>query len=126
MTEDKTVKMYTLVLSSSKDDKARIVGVCGFTSIDYVNSRAEFSLYVSPEAQRNQIGTKGLRVLLEHGFKNHGFNVIYGEVFKGNPALGMFLTMGFVDEGTRREFYFRDGQFIDAIMISMKRSEWKT
>ena len=39
---DPSVKMYSIVFEDG--EKARVVGVCGFTSIDYRNSRAEFSL----------------------------------------------------------------------------------
>lgn len=102
-----------------------IVGVCGFTSIDHVNSRAEFSLYIGPEFQGARLGEKALKTLLSHGFMNHGFNSIWGETFAGNPAAKTFERIGMTKDGTRREFYFRDGKFIDAHIYSITSKEWK-
>jgi RimJ/RimL family protein N-acetyltransferase len=100
------------------------VGVAGLTSIDHVNQRAEFSLYIEPDSQKIGIGRAALATMLSHGFKNLNLNVIWGEVFQGNPALLVFEHLGFVNEGTRRDFYFRDGKFIGAHLISMRRDEW--
>lgn len=123
---DPTIKMYKITVGFKKDDKPHVVpvGVCGLTSIDYVNRRAEFSLYIAPQFQGNDFGDKALRCLLSHGFKNLGLHVIWGEVFAGNPALKLFENLGIKREGTRRDFYFRDGKFIDAHLISIKEDEW--
>ena len=104
--------------------KEKCVGVCGLTSIDQLNQRAEFSLYVAPEHQGTGYGKSALALLLSHGFRHLNLNVIWGESFDGNPALQMFEALGFVNEGRRRDFYFRDGKFIDAHLVSMRRAEW--
>jgi RimJ/RimL family protein N-acetyltransferase len=123
--KDPSIKMYKVLVQVEGSDKATGVGVAGFTSIDMTNRRAEFSLYIAPSAQGNGLGKKALSCLLTHGFKNLGFNVIWGEVFAGNPALAKFEQLGFVHEGCRRDFYFRNGKFIDAHLISMRASEWE-
>ena len=122
-TSDPTVKMYSIMLSDG--EAVRVVGVCGFTSVDYRNSRAEFSLYIAPGFQRQGLGKKALSILLGHGFENHGFRLIYGETFADNPAAGMFEALGFRHEGTRREFYYKAGRHIDAHLYSILRSEWE-
>lgn len=120
--EDSTVRMYKLVVTKGK--ALTPVGVCGLTSIDHVNRRAEFSLFIAPEAQRQGLGRIGLSLLLDHGFKNLGLNLIWGESFEGNPAIRMFVAMGFSFEGRRRQFYFRNGKFIDAHLFSITAEEW--
>ncbi len=100
------------------------VGVCGLTSIDRQNRRAEFSLYISPQAQGQKLGERALKTLLEHGFKGLGLNLIWGECFAGNNAANLFKSIGMVEEGRRRDFYFRDGKFIDAVLYSVKAGEW--
>lgn len=119
--------MYRTMIGYDHAGKANIVtvGVCGFTSIDMTNRRAEFSLYTAPQFQGRGFGTQALRCLLTHGFGNLGLHVVWGEVFDGNPALEKFLSVGFQKEGIRRDFYFRDGKFIDAHLISMRSDEWK-
>jgi [ribosomal protein S5]-alanine N-acetyltransferase len=116
---DPTVSMYAI-----EGENGAFVGVCGLTSIDNHNVRAEFSLYIGPEWQGRGLGKKALSTLLSHGFDNLGLHVIWGETFNGNPAEKTFKSLGFVKEGTRRQFYFRDGKFIDANLYSITSDEW--
>lgn len=113
------VKMFGIYT----DDGA--VGVCGLTSIDLVNRHAEFSIYVASQFHGAGVGKKALSQLVSYGFNTLGLNHIFGETFEGNPARGTFEALGFKFEGTRRQFYFREGRFIDAHLYSILRSEWK-
>ena len=101
------------------DGREGLVGVCGLTSIDYINSRAEFSLYINPEEQANGYGKAALTELLKFGFNTLGLNRIWGETFDANPAIKMFESPGMEREGTRKEFYFKNGVFIDAHLYSI-------
>lgn len=101
------------------------VGVCGLTDIDHINQRAEFSLYIIPEHQGNGYGKLALKTLLAHGFKNLNFKIIWGESIVPNPAIEMFKKIGMTFEGTRRDFYWIEGEFRDAVLFSMRRDEFK-
>jgi RimJ/RimL family protein N-acetyltransferase len=118
--KDPSIKMYAIW----EDDK--MVGVCGLTSIDLYNRRAEFSLYVAPEYQGNGYGERALKTLFSHGFKTLGLNLIWGETFQGNRAAELFREIGLKHEGVRRQFYFREGQFWDTDLFSMTAVEWKS
>lgn len=118
--ETSSIRMYKIMVDSNQ-----LVGVCGLTSIDYVNSRAEFSLYIGSEYQYNGYGEMALRALVEHGFFVLNLNCIWGEAFDRNPAIRMFKRVGFEMEGRRRDFYYRDGRFIDAHLFSLRRSDYK-
>jgi RimJ/RimL family protein N-acetyltransferase len=119
---DPTIRMY--LVWPEKGEKP--VGVCGLTSIDTVNRRAEFSLYIAPDCRGNGYGEMALRTLVSHGFSSFGLYNIWGESFDGNPAMSLFLRVGFKKEGTRRAFYFRKGQYIDAHLVSLLGPEWWT
>jgi RimJ/RimL family protein N-acetyltransferase len=115
--------MYSII---NHDDGVNVcVGICGLTSIDWINRRAEFSLYIGPEYQGSGFGEHALRLLCRHGFQTLNLNCIWGEVFESNPALAMFQRVGFKECGRRRQFYFRDGKYIDAILVDVMRNEWK-
>lgn len=101
------------------------IGVCGLTDIDLYNQRAEFSLYIDPDKQGQGYGRDALKLLLYTAFRNYPLQIIYGETFRGNPAIKTFLNLGFYMEGTRRSFYFKGGQLIDADLVSIKRSEFE-
>lgn len=120
--EDPTIKMWKIVCQS--DEKKAPIGVCGLTSIDYVNRRGEFSLWIKPALQGRGLGKVALSLLLEHGFSNFGLNLIWGESFAGNQAIRMFEALGFKRDGLRRAFYFRDGRFIDAHLYSILAEEF--
>jgi RimJ/RimL family protein N-acetyltransferase len=120
--KDPSVRMYRIEFGAEK--LRETVGVCGLTSLDFANRRAEFSLYIGPEHQQRGFGRRALATLLVHGFQNLGLNLIWGETFEGNHAAKMFESLGFKKEGTRRQFYWKDGRFIDAHLYSITRDEW--
>lgn len=115
---DPTIKMFMV---RYREDA---VGVCGLTSIDLYNRRAEFSLYVDPALHRKGIGRKALQTLLAYGFDALGLNSIWGESFTDNPAMKMFEEIGMHKDGIRPEFYFKEGRFIDAHLFSITAQEW--
>lgn len=124
--DDPTIKMFGIraEFECGPDEKMEdAVGVCGLTSIDRLNQKAEFSLYIAPQYQSKGFGEAALKRLCEHGFKDLNLNRIWGEVFDGNPAMKTFERLGFKLEGIQRQSYFRDGKFIDSLIISKLRTE---
>ena len=113
-----SIKMYLIVNDNIP------VGACGLTSIDLVSQRAEFSLYIGRDFQKRGYGKKALIKLLDHGFKHYPFRLIWGESFESNPAIRMFKELGFKIDGTRKEFYFKDGKNIDSYLLSIKRNDF--
>lgn len=141
ITTDPTIKMFGVELvTESRPEHYKVsntvplvmrveashsyIGVCGLTSINRVNQSAEFSLYIAPWAQGKGYGKEALSLLLEHGFKDHNLNRIWGEVFDGNPARLMFEELGMKHEGTLRQSYFRVGKFIDSHIVGILRGEF--
>lgn len=118
---DQSIKMYAIHLNQELG--GTFIGVCGFTSIDLINQRAEFSLYIDPKQQSRGYGENALKLLCWHGFNSYPFNIIWGESFDLNPAIKVFEKTGFKKEGTRRAFYFRNGSFVDAHLFSIKSDE---
>lgn len=102
----------------------RQVGVCGLTSIDKQNQRAEFSLYIHKEEQSQGFGHSALFTLLRHGFEDLNLIRIWGETMDGNPAIEMFQSLGLKHEGTLRKAYYKGGLFLDSKIIAALREEW--
>lgn len=100
------------------------VGVCGLTSIDWMNRKAEFSLYIAPRHQRQGLGKMALKALIGHGFLDLGLNRIWGETFQGNPAIRMFKDIGMTDEGFHKDTYFKNGRFISSHTVAITRNEY--
>lgn len=105
----------------------RICGVCGLTDIDMLNRRAEFSCYIDPMQQGADLGSRTLKTLFMHGFKDLGLNRIWGETFHGNKAIDLFTKrLGMEHEGTRKEFYFNDGGYTDCHLVSINAQQFHT
>jgi RimJ/RimL family protein N-acetyltransferase len=48
------------------------------------------------------------------------------DVYQNNPrAIRTYEKAGFVHEGVRRQAAYKDGQYIDILMMSVLRSEWQ-
>lgn len=116
--EDPSIKMYSILVSGN------IVGVCGLTSIDLYNRRAEFSIYIASEHQKKSYGKWALQTLIDHAFLNLNLNIVWGETVGENPAMEMFEKVGFQKEGVRREFYFKDGNYQDSTLFSIGLDRW--
>lgn len=119
LADRRDVKMYSIINGSDK-----MVGVCGLTDIDETARRAEFSLYIAPEHQRCGYAKEALKTLFMHAFDDLNLNLIWGETFEGNHALELFQKLGMSVEGVRRDFYYKNGKYIDATLISIKRDEF--
>lgn len=118
--QDPSMRMYAVIATENYT-----VGVCGFTGIDHLNRRAEFSLYIGPEYQGNGHGVGALKTLFTHGFRDLNLNVIWGEMLDTNPAAILFEAVGMTRTGIMPEFYFKEGRYWDAIHYCVKASEWK-
>lgn len=102
----------------------QFLGVCGLTSIDYIARRAEFSCYIDPNERGLGFGERALRLLFQAGFSELNLNLIWGETFEHNPAKKLFEKIGMTKEGVRRDFYFKHGEYVNAILFSIKKSEF--
>jgi len=119
--KDPNSVMYTIRVPSIAYHS---VGICGLTSINFIAMHAEFSLYIAPEMRRKGYAVKALKTLFDHGFKDLNLHSIWGETFENNPAFGLFKSLGMKVDGKRREFYYKNGRYIDCHLISLLRSEW--
>jgi diamine N-acetyltransferase len=103
------------------------IGNCGLHNIEPVNHCAEFGIFIGEKAYWNQgFGTEATRLVLKHGFEDLNLHSIYLNVYSTNPrARKAYEAAGFVQEGVQREAVFKNGRFIDLILMSILQSEWK-
>lgn len=101
-----------------------LVGCCGLHYISWTNRTAEFGIYINKSEQGNGYGKLALNLLLSYGFNELNLNRIWGEVYSNNPAIDLYLRMGFKKEGELRNHYYFGGQYFNSIMIGMLSSEF--
>lgn len=104
-------------------DNGDFVGVCGLTSIDMVNSRAELSCYIAPAEMRKGLGSAAIKTVIDHAFIDMNLNSVWGEAFADSPANKLAEALGMEMNGWRRAAYFRDGRYVNANLWSIIRGE---
>lgn len=117
-------KMFMLGVYHPTSGRLIIIGVAGLTNIDWVNSHAEFSLYVAPKHQDQGYGSQAFYTLLKHGFEAFNLHKIWGESFEGNPAIKMFSNLGMTITPGHRHHYYREGKYIDSVFSHILEQEF--
>jgi len=120
----KSEKHLNLAIVLKQGD--RHIGNCGFNDIDYVNRSAVFGILIGEhDAWHQGYGPEAARLVIRHGFEQLDLHRIELDVFSLNPrAKRAYEKVGFTLEGTKRESYFRNGQFHDTHVMSILKSEW--
>lgn len=71
------------------------------------------------------LAKKGYVEFINYLFETYHFNKIYLEVLTTNQiAYNLYNKLGFVVEGIKRDEIYRDGTYIDSIMMSILHKEW--
>jgi len=67
-----------------------------------------------------------MRLLVNHAFKTLNLNRVALQVYANNPrAVRSYEKVGFVHEGRKRQGMYKDGEYIDIMLMSVLRSEWR-
>jgi RimJ/RimL family protein N-acetyltransferase len=105
----------------------KAVGVCGLYSIEWISRRAQFNILIGePSAWDKGFGTEALHLLVRYGFDRLNLESLQLGVNAENPrAIRSYEKAGFVHEGRRRKFVYRDGRYYDSILMSMLREEYE-
>lgn len=94
--------------------------------LDRDNLSCGFRIGLRPAFQDRGLGSEATRLIVEHGFAI-GLHRIELEVYAFNPrARRVYEKVGFVYEGTRRDALFWEGEWTDAIVMSMLATDPRT
>ena len=107
------------------EEQWKLIGSLAFNEIDWRNRAAEFGIMIGDKKYWNRgYGTEAVLLLVNHGFNTLNLNRIFLRVFENNPrAIRAYEKAGFVHEGKLRQAEFRDGKYIDVLMMSRLKDE---
>lgn len=84
-----------------------------------------FRALLGPRGRGRGFGTEATRLIVGHGFEQLGLRRVQLEVYGNNPrARRVYEKVGFVLEGVRREAAFRDGEWVDEVLMAILDREW--
>jgi RimJ/RimL family protein N-acetyltransferase len=123
----KPLEERPLMIEVNIDQDWLPIGDLGIFDIDWRIRSAELGIVIGNKEYWNKgYGTEAIGVILEHGFQTLNLNRICLKVYKTNlRAIRAYEKAGFKHEGKLRQGHFQDGQYVDVILMSILKSEWR-
>lgn len=106
----------------------RLIGYGELDGILWSHGSGWVAIGIGGREDRGQgYGFEAMQLLLDFAFGELNLRRISLTVFSYNePAIRLYERLGFVREGTYREFLVRDGEVYDMYLFGMLRREWRT
>ena len=117
------IQRYAIVLL----DGDVLIGGIALQNIDHLSRSAFFGIFIGEEEHRGKgYGTEAIRLIVHYGFKTLNLNNISLSVHVENhAAIACYKKVGFKEYGRRRECWFRNGKYLDAIYMDMLAREFE-
>ncbi|GAA6021008.1 hypothetical protein JCM11491_005962 [Sporobolomyces phaffii] len=110
----------------SETEKEDPVGWIVLDKIAGLHRKATFGLAIDPKHRGRGYAKEAMEWLLERAFNGFGLNKVEGEVFGWNEAARRcYKSVGFVEEGHRRQTVWQNGAFRDDYFLGLLASEWR-
>ncbi len=129
--EDEVMWYHRMI--SSKDKafaietlEGRLIGNVGLIGLDWRNRKTDLGIMIGEKDAWSQgYGTDAITVMLRYLFEELGLNRVglYVDV-DNHRAIRCYGKCGFVREGLVRHHRFKDGRYLDSVLMSILRSDW--
>lgn len=98
----------------------KIIGTCGFNTIDFENLRAEIGGELSIDYWGKNIALEAVSTIVDFGFNNLHLHSIEAKVSPGNRgAIYVLESIGFKKEAHFTDRIFFNGKFYDMAVFSL-------
>jgi len=103
-----------------------LIGHISLHNIDHLNRHAFLGIVIGEEAHRSKgYGTEAVRLVLDYGFKSLNLHNIMLSVHEDNYAgIACYKKVGFREAGRRREWFFKDGEYVDVLYMDILAREF--
>lgn len=103
-----------------------VVGRIGLHHINMQNKSGAIGYWLIKEAEGKGIIQRSCKALIRHGFEDLGLQRIEIKAAVDNlKSRAVAERLNFLMEGTLRQAGFVNGQFLDLVLYSMTRDEWR-
>jgi RimJ/RimL family protein N-acetyltransferase len=109
-------------------DNNHCVGHVGLYQIDHRVRMAEFAIMIGERTAWGQgLGRACTQFALDYGFTQLNLNRIQLSVLASNQrAIRLYRNLGFSDEGRLRQAQFKNGEYIDVLLMAVLRGEYQS
>lgn len=104
----------------------KCVGQVGLYQIDYRVRSAEFGIMLGDKSVWGKgLGRACTKRVIDYGFLELNLNRVFLYVLDSNlRAVKLYHSMGFQDEGLLRMAQFREGRYVNRLLMSLLRDEY--
>jgi len=108
--------------------EGHLAGVTSLYEPNLLRGTARFSIVIGDKSQWGKgLGTAVTRKVVEHGFDAIGLRKINSDYLEPNAGSAVIHErLGFVQEGRLRADAWREGRWVDRIILSLQADEWRT
>lgn len=105
--------------------KGEMVGYFRISNYSDVNKNLYIGADIEESMRGMGIGHDSYLIMMEKLFKERKLNKITLEVLDSNKrAHTLYIKLGFIEEGRKRQEIYRNGEWIDSIIMSITRKEF--
>jgi len=106
-------------------ETGEVVGMIG-VHVNAEHQHGEVGYWIGVPYQGRGYASEAARAVIDYAFSELKLNKVFAEHFARNPASGRVMQKaGMTYEGTLRQHHRKWGEFVDAAMYSILRTEWK-
>jgi UDP-4-amino-4,6-dideoxy-N-acetyl-beta-L-altrosamine N-acetyltransferase len=120
----KNPKEINLVVSTPE---GKAIGTVSIYNIDFRNRKAEWGRILIGDADFRGCGFGSMieAMVLQYAFEHLNLHKLYCEVLEDNTiALSLYKKFGFKEEGVLREHIFKNGTYVNVVVLSMLEEEY--
>ncbi|SED91953.1 GNAT family N-acetyltransferase [Ruania alba] len=115
-----------LMIAEAATPEGACVGEVVLNDWDEQNSSCNIRILIGPAGRDRGLGSEAMRLMVDHAFTHLPLHRISLGVFTFNPrAQRVYEKAGFVVEGRERDALRFDDGWVDQVMMSLLRPEWK-
>lgn len=106
-------------------DNDKLIGHVGLYNIDFRIRKAEFAILIADKESRGKgFGKLCTEFMLDYAFNQLNLNRIELSLLADNEeAMSLYLKNGFVQEGLQKQAQFKNGHYIDVVLMAKFRSK---
>lgn len=121
--EEQTDRLDLAIIDLSND---QCVGEAVLNAWSPADRSCNYRILIGPEGRGRGFGSEATSLVIDYAFENTNLNRISLDVLAFNPrARRAYEKAGFGYEGTSREAFRFDGEYIDDVLMAILRSDWK-
>ena len=108
-------------------DTGECIGQIAYFYVDSKNHFAEIEYCIGAAFQRKGYATEAVRAIMSYGFEKIGLHKVQICCKTINPASRRVIEKsGLTYEGTLRDYFYMDGEYVGRNYFSMLRSEYES